>query len=143
MIRLHPNVRRQIQYLWIILGFVVLAGAVAVYIARQERLRFPWETVMHVDADFSSAQAVTPGQGQQVTIAGVKVGEIGTVELKDGRAQVRLDIDPNKAGPLYMHGMRLLLRPKTGLNDMSVQIEPGTADRSLPGALAEGRRHHS
>ena len=42
MIRLHPNVRRQIQYLWIIVGFMALAAAVAIYIARQERLRFPW-----------------------------------------------------------------------------------------------------
>lgn len=125
MIKLHPNVRRQIQYLWIILGFMVLAGAVAVYIARQERLRWPWEKVMHVEADFSSGQAVTPGQGQQVTIAGVKVGEIGNVELKDGKARIRMDIDPGKSGPIYRN-LKLLLRPKTGLNDMSIQIDPGT-----------------
>ena len=132
MIKLHPNVRRQIQYLWIIVAFMALAAAIAVYIARQERLRFPWEPVMRVSADFSSGQAVTPGQGQQVTIAGVKIGEIGKVELKDGRARIRMDIDPHKSGPLYRN-LKLLLRPKTGLNDMSIQVDPGT-----PGA---GRLH--
>jgi phospholipid/cholesterol/gamma-HCH transport system substrate-binding protein len=80
---------------------------------------------MHVSADFSSGQAVTPGQGQQVTIAGVKIGEIGKVELKDGRARIRMDIDPRKSGPIYRN-LKLLLRPKTGLNDMSIQVDPGT-----------------
>jgi phospholipid/cholesterol/gamma-HCH transport system substrate-binding protein len=125
VIKLHPNVRRQIQYLWIVFAFMALAATVATYIARQERLRFPWEHVMQVSADFSSGQAVTPGQGQQVTIAGVKIGEIGKVELKDGRARIRMDIDPDKSGPIYRN-LTLLLRPKTGLNDMSIQVDPGT-----------------
>lgn len=132
MIKLHPNVRRYIGYLWIIVGFMVLAGAVATYIARKERFLFPWEHRMQIEADFSSGQAVTPGQGQQVTIAGVKIGEIGKVELKDGRARIRMDIDPSKSGPIYRN-LQLLLRPKTGLNDMSIQVDPGTPDRSLPG----------
>jgi phospholipid/cholesterol/gamma-HCH transport system substrate-binding protein len=139
VIRLHPNVRRYIQYLWVIVGFMVLAATVAVYIARKERLLFPWEHRMKIEAEFSSGQAVTPGQGQQVTIAGVKIGEIGKVELKDGRALIRMDIDEHKSGPLYRN-LTLLLRPKTGLNDMSIQVDPGHADASLPdlGRLHDG-----
>ena len=41
-------------------------------------------------AEFTSAQAVTPGQGQTVNINGVKVGEITEVELEDGRAIVTM-----------------------------------------------------
>jgi phospholipid/cholesterol/gamma-HCH transport system substrate-binding protein len=139
VIRLHPNVRRYIQYLWIIVGFMVLAAGVATYIARKERLLFPWEHRMKIEAEFSSGQAVTPGQGQQVTIAGVKIGEIGKVELKDGRALIRMDIDERKSGPIYRN-LSLLLRPKTGLNDMSIQVDPGTPDPSLPdrGRLHDG-----
>ena len=37
-----------------------------------------------LNAEFSTAKSVTPGQGQTVTIAGVDVGEIASVEL-DGR----------------------------------------------------------
>ena len=35
-------------------------------------------------ADFQTAQAVTPGQGQSVTIAGAKIGEISSVTLHEG-----------------------------------------------------------
>ena len=37
-------------------------------------------------AKFQTAQAVTPGQGQAVTIAGAKVGEVKSVELESGVA---------------------------------------------------------
>ena len=49
-LRLHPNVRRYIGYLWIIVAFMVLAGTVALYIARKERFLFPWEHRMHIEA---------------------------------------------------------------------------------------------
>jgi phospholipid/cholesterol/gamma-HCH transport system substrate-binding protein len=139
VIKLHPNVRRYIQYLWIIGAFAILAGAIGLYIARQERMRYPWEKFTRIYADFSSGQAVTPGQGQQVTIAGVKVGEIGKVELREGRARIRMDIKPELANPIYRNAT-FLLRPKTGLNDMSVQVDPGTPDPSLPdgGELKDG-----
>ena len=139
MIKLHPNVRRYIGYLWIIGAFAILAGAIGLYIARQERMRYPWEDFTRIYADFSSGQAVSPGQGQQVTIAGVKIGEIGKVELRDGRARIRMDIDPDDATPIYRNA-RLLLRPKTGLNDMSIQVDPGRPDPSLPdgGELKDG-----
>ena len=42
----------------------------------------------------STAQAVTPGQGQTVNIAGVEVGEISSVELKDGKAVIGMKIEP-------------------------------------------------
>ena len=131
--RLHPNVRRELRYLVIIAAFMVLAGVIALYIVRQERLRFPWEDRLQITAEFTSAQAVTPGQGQSVNIAGVKVGEIGRVELKEGRALVRMDIEEGRAGPIYSNA-RLLLRPKTGLADMSIQMEPGTPDPERPAA---------
>ncbi len=44
-------------------------------------------------ADFQTAQAVTPGQGQAVTIAGAKIGEIESVDLHDGVATVTMRID--------------------------------------------------
>ena len=44
----------------------------------------------HLDADFSTAQAVTPGQGQSVDIAGIKVGEVCAVTLENGHAVVSM-----------------------------------------------------
>jgi phospholipid/cholesterol/gamma-HCH transport system substrate-binding protein len=78
-----------------------------------------------LEAEFSTAQAVIPGQGQSVDIAGIKVGEISGVKLQDGHAVVGMDVD-NKYAPLIHEDSSLLLRPKTGLNDMVVEVDPGT-----------------
>jgi phospholipid/cholesterol/gamma-HCH transport system substrate-binding protein len=77
-----------------------------------------------VKAEFSTAQAVTPGQGQQVTVSGVKVGDVSGVDLEDGHAVVTLDLDERYA-PIY-HDATMLLRPRTGLKDMQVVLDPGT-----------------
>jgi phospholipid/cholesterol/gamma-HCH transport system substrate-binding protein len=110
-----------------ILGLVVLAFGVAGYILSHERLRFPLiqSKPFEVNAEFSTAQAVTPGQGQTVRIAGVKVGDIGAVKLENGHAVVRLDID-KKYKHLLHQDASALLRPKTGLKDMFVELDPGT-----------------
>jgi phospholipid/cholesterol/gamma-HCH transport system substrate-binding protein len=78
-----------------------------------------------LEANFSSAQAVTPGQGQSVDISGIKVGEVTAVKLENGHAVVSLEVD-NKYAPLIHSNASLLLRPKTGLNDMVVEVDPGT-----------------
>src|SRR2546423_7999814 len=46
-----------------------------------------------IKAEFSDAQAVTPGQGQTVRVAGVQVGRISDVQLKNGVAVVTLAVD--------------------------------------------------
>jgi phospholipid/cholesterol/gamma-HCH transport system substrate-binding protein len=76
-------------------------------------------------ADFSTAQAVTPGQGQSVDIAGIKVGDVTGVKLENGHAVVSMEVD-NKYTPLIHEDSTLLLRPKTGLNDMVVELDPGS-----------------
>ncbi len=78
-----------------------------------------------LEAEFSTAQAVIPGQGQSVDIAGIKVGEVSGVKLENGHAVVGMDVD-NKYAPLIHENSSLLLRPKTGLNDMVVEVDPGT-----------------
>jgi phospholipid/cholesterol/gamma-HCH transport system substrate-binding protein len=78
-----------------------------------------------LEAEFSTAQAITPGQGQSVDISGVKVGEITGVKLEDGHAVVSMEVD-NKYAPLIHEDSSLLLRPKTGLNDMVLEVDPGT-----------------
>ena len=75
-------------------------------------------------AEFTSAQAVTPGQGQAIDIAGIQVGKVGAVELEDGAAVVRMDIE-EKYAKLIHEDAQLLLRPKTGLNDMVIEVDPG------------------
>jgi len=84
----------------------------------------------HITADFSTAQAVTPGQGQSVDIAGIEIGKVTSVDLEDGHAVVGMDIQP-KYMELIHPDAQLLLRPKTGLNDMIVEIDPGKGEESI------------
>src|SRR5437899_2444371 len=91
--------RRAIKNHWTdfvaILVLMVLAVAVTAYILHNEGLRFPWiqSTPFTVNAAFSTAQAVTPGQGQTVRVSGVQIGTLSDVTLKDGYAVVKMGID--------------------------------------------------
>ena len=78
-----------------------------------------------INAEFETAQAITPGQGQAAVIAGINVGKVGAAELQDGVARVRLDIEPEYKDLLHQDA-EFLTRPKTGLNDMVIEIDPGT-----------------
>jgi phospholipid/cholesterol/gamma-HCH transport system substrate-binding protein len=124
-----------------ILVLVAVALAVALVILANQRLSLPagvpvlGRDTVEVEAELTTAQAVTPGQGQTVNIAGVEVGEISSVELEDGRAVVGMQIDRDHT-PLYRDAT-ILLRPKTGLKDMVAELNPGTPEA---GELAEGER---
>ena len=106
--------------------FTVALGA-AGYMLAHQRLRFPliMDKPMTLKADFADAQAVIPGQGQTVRVAGVKIGDIGKVDLVGGHAVVSLNID-KKYDKLIHQNATALLRPKTGLKDMFIEVEPGT-----------------
>ncbi len=88
------------------------------------------EEFEHISAQFSTAQAVTPGQGQAVDVAGIQIGKVTSVDLENGHAVVGMDIEP-KYMELIHPDASLLLRPKTNLNDMIVEIEPGTGKRHI------------
>lgn len=87
-------------------------------------LPFVGEEFEHISAQFSTAQAVTPGQGQAVDIAGIQIGKVASVNLEDGHAVVGMEIEP-KYMKLIHPDSSFLLRPKTNLNDMVVEVEPG------------------
>jgi phospholipid/cholesterol/gamma-HCH transport system substrate-binding protein len=110
-----------------ILVLLVLSVFVAGYILSHERLRFPFiqSSPFEVKAELSTAQAVTPGQGQTVRVSGVQVGEIGSVSLKNGIAIVTMEID-QKYKHLIHNDAYALLRPRTGLKDMFIELNPGS-----------------
>ena len=113
----------------IFLGFFALG--ITGYILAHQRFYLPsWVPVLgtnffELKGEFSTAQSVTPGQGQTVDIAGVPVGEIKKVELVKDRAVVTMEIK-HKYAHLIKSDATMLLRPKTGLKDMIVELNPGT-----------------
>jgi phospholipid/cholesterol/gamma-HCH transport system substrate-binding protein len=126
----HAISKNMREFLAVIL-MVVIALGVGGYILSNQRFYLPaWVPVLGTDffelkGEFSTAQSVTPGQGQTVDIAGVPVGEINKVELVDGRAVVTMSIR-QKYRDLVKKNATMLLRPKTGLKDMVVELDPGT-----------------
>jgi phospholipid/cholesterol/gamma-HCH transport system substrate-binding protein len=124
-------IREHLRDFLAIIGLII-AGVVTTFVILGSQATalpswFPLlgEERFEVNAEFSSAQAVTPGQGQAVTIAGIKVGDITDVTLNEGNAEVTMEVDNDKAG-LIRDDASLLLRPKTGLNDMVIEVDPGT-----------------
>ncbi|HEX5416875.1 MAG TPA: MlaD family protein [Chloroflexota bacterium] len=121
----------------IAIAVLALAGIVMMLgIFVQQKAALPsWiplvgEEFEHISAEFSTAQAVTPGQGQSVDIAGIEIGKVSSVDLEDGHAVVGMDIQP-KYMQLIHPNASMLLRPKTGLNDMIVEVEPGSGPKPI------------
>ena len=96
-------IREHLRDFVAIIGLFVLAVAITLFILSNQRLAFPgWvpglgEERFELQAEFSSAQAVIPGQGQTVNIAGVKVGDVSKVDLVDGHAVVTMDVQDQYA----------------------------------------------
>jgi phospholipid/cholesterol/gamma-HCH transport system substrate-binding protein len=122
-------IRKHFKDFIAVIALFVIALAVSAYILDKQRMRFPLieEKPFVLKAEFQTAQAVIAGQGQTVRVSGVRIGDIGGVELKDGRAIVRMDIDPEYKDLVHTNATALL-RPKTGLKDMFIDLEPGTDD---------------
>jgi len=119
---------------------LVLIGLVSLgIILANQRLALPgWVPVLgtnriELKAELSTAQSLTPGQGQSVEISGVRVGEISSVNLEDGHAVVGMDVEDKYRGLIHPDAS-ILVRPKTGLNDMVLEVDPGTAS----GEIANG-----
>src|SRR5271155_1116369 len=113
-----------------VVTMVVIAALVGGYILAHENIILPgWFPVLGksyymLNADLQTAQALTPGQGEAVTIAGAKIGEIASVDLREGVARVTMRLTP-KYARIY-HDATLLMRPKTNLQDLTVEIDPGS-----------------
>ncbi len=124
-------IREHLRDFIAILALTLIALATLLIILYNQKASLPaWVPVLgqefyELKGEFTTAQAVTPGQGQAITIAGIQVGKVGEVTLEDGRAVVRMDVEPEYA-ELIHEDAQLLLRPKTGLADMVVEVDPGT-----------------
>ena len=118
------RLRREGRWLLIIGALVAVAVACAVYLLSNERLASPFSDTYEVRAAFANVDAVAPGLGEPVNVAGVRVGQVSGVALSEGRGVLTLRIDPGKLAHLYP-GTRATLVPNTPLKDMQVDLAPG------------------
>jgi phospholipid/cholesterol/gamma-HCH transport system substrate-binding protein len=115
-----------------IIGLLVIALGVSYVILQNQRLRIPIlePKPFQIEGVFQTGQAVTPGQGQTVRVSGVRVGDITKVRLENGQAIITMDLD-RKFDKLVRENWTGLLRPKTGLKDMFIELTPGRGDAPL------------
>lgn len=103
---------------------LVLGLSCSVYILAHQDVKFPWTKEFTFYADFDKAPGVRPQAVEEVRIAGVAVGRITSATVtRSGEAQVGMEIDPSQA--VYQNA-QLILRTKSPLNVMYVELDPGT-----------------
>ena len=123
-------IRRQLRNLVALIVLTVTALCVGVFIVDHQNGEFPaWMPIIGddpyvVSAELSTAQGVIPGQGQLVEVAGVIVGRVDGVHLENGRAVLSLHLERGKVK--LFRDASILMRPRTLLKDMILQVTPGT-----------------
>jgi phospholipid/cholesterol/gamma-HCH transport system substrate-binding protein len=131
MTRTLREVRSQLRTILLMIGLAVLGLGIGAYLVVHQRIVWPsWVPLIGqhafvLNAQVSAVSGVLPGQGQAVTISGVDVGQISGVSLERGVPVVSMEIDPRYASRIYANAT-VLLRPKTGLNDMVAELDPGS-----------------
>jgi phospholipid/cholesterol/gamma-HCH transport system substrate-binding protein len=124
------------DFVALVILFVIAIGVTAFIIYNQDaRPSIPLlePTPKKLNFEFSDAQAVTPGQGQSVRVAGVQVGKITEVHPKNGVAVVTTQIEPKWWDKIQVRtDATALLRPRTGLKDMFIELDPGGRGQRVP-----------
>jgi len=119
------NLRREARWIPIIALIMLVALACGGYILNKQRLESPLADRYKLDMEFSAVDAVTPGLGSPVTVAGVTVGQITGRSLDDGRGVIHAEMNPDKLPRVYADASAALI-PNTALKDMQIRLNPGS-----------------
>ena len=110
-----------------IVGVVVLGLAIGAYILVQPAPALParGEAVLHGEGRAARrAGGHARARARPCVTAGVRIGDIGKVDLEDGKAVVTLQLEPKYKG-FIREDATALLRAKTGTKDMFLEVDPG------------------
>jgi phospholipid/cholesterol/gamma-HCH transport system substrate-binding protein len=131
-------IRKHVRDFIAIAVLAAIGLGTAYYILNEQRLRIPGleDKPYILEAEFSDAQGVMPGQGQTIRVAGMRIGDVGEVDLEGGRAIVTMELDEKFKDVIHTDATALL-RPRTGLKDMFIEVDPGS--KSAP-VMKEGGR---
>jgi phospholipid/cholesterol/gamma-HCH transport system substrate-binding protein len=120
------TIRKHLRDFVAVAALLVVGLVVTVYIVQEQRLRIPVleERPFELKAEFETAQAVVPGQGQTIRVAGVRIGDVADVDVENGVGVVTFDVERDFL-PIYKDAT-ILMRPTTALKDMFFELDPGT-----------------
>lgn len=118
--RSEPGLARNLVVIAVLFA---LGSGVGGYFLSHQRFNPPWEDKYTLYATFEAAPAISPGNGQEVRIAGVEVGDIRSASVSDdGEAVLELRIENQHR---VHDNARAVLRPKSPLNEMYIELNPG------------------
>jgi phospholipid/cholesterol/gamma-HCH transport system substrate-binding protein len=112
-------------------GRLVAVALALVALSATAAASAPDDTVARYTARFTDASPLLVGN--DVRLAGIKVGEIADMQVVDGTARLTLDLDRSVL-PLHTD-TRLTVRPVSLLGERFVDLDRGTAEAPV---LAEG-----
>ena len=119
---------------WNLPAFAIYAAAslaVLVYLFAHMGGAFTFQHTYNLAADFSTASNLVPGDS--VTVSGMTVGRVSSVQPVQGGARVNLQLN-EKYAPMY-HDARAMIKVKNLLNESYVELYRGTASS---GQLPQG-----
>lgn len=127
-VRTEPGLGKNVG---VIIGLIVIASIAGSIILSNQRYTLPWADKLVIKAAFEATPGVSVGQGQEVRVSGVPVGEIIAADVDDaGDAVLTLRLEP---GTKIYDNATFVMRPKSPLNEMYVTVAPG----GPPGLLVE------
>lgn len=115
-----PGLGRNVGALAVVVVLGLMAGG---FLLGNLGVRLPWTDAERFSIEFDDAVAVSPGQKQDLRIAGVRVGQIEeAVPTDHGTSKVTVSIEP---GHTIYQNAHAVLRPKNPLNEMYIELQPG------------------
>ena len=106
---------------------LIIAGIVVSGIPGGPNVGLPWSSQFTLKAQLTTADALAPKAS--VEIAGVKIGEVHSVDLQDNQAIVTMDIQP-QYNDIHSDA-RVQLRPHGLFGPKYIELTPGTSAAPL------------
>lgn len=117
------------KYSAVLAVLVVLGLAATSFLLGNLKFIMPGADRYEFSADFKKVSAVQPSQRPSVRIAGVPVGVVTRSEVtKEGNARLTFSLEPDQQ--IYDNA-KIIIRPKSPLNEMYVNIQPGGSPGKL------------
>ena len=125
----------RVPILRLILIVVQMVGAVALIalIIKEEGLPIPFLSGSRyiVTADFVNAEGLDASKKPPVMVAGVTLGTVSNVTYQHGMAVATLDLSDSARGRIF-NNASVLITPRSAINDLTVDIDPGSPAAGLP-----------
>lgn len=123
-LRTVPGLLRDVAVLALV---VVLSVGVFLWINSNIAGTLPWQKEFVFKAEFTSVPALDPNSNHNVTMAGVRIGDVADWEATQrGTAIVTFALDPGTNAKIYQNA-GAVLRAKNPLNEMHIEVSPGDA----------------